>query len=107
MSIQNINGTQLKKMLEEDRAGLEIIDVREQYEYDEIRIKDSKLIPLSEIGARIDEINWSKKVVLVCHSGARSGYVAQALAANGKSTINLEGGIYMLDMEQCDCLEKN
>ncbi len=107
MAIQNINGTQLKKMLEEDKAGLEIIDVREQYEYDEVRIKGSKLIPLSEIGARIEEINWSKKVILVCHSGSRSGYVAQALAANGKNTINLEGGIYTLDLEQCDCLEKN
>lgn len=107
MAIQNINGKELKKMLDENPTDLEVIDVREQYEYDEIRIKNSKLIPLSEIGARIAEINWDKKVILVCHSGSRSGYVAQALAANGKNPINLEGGIYMLDLEQCDCLEKN
>jgi rhodanese-related sulfurtransferase len=107
MAIQNINGKELKKMLAENPAELEIIDVREQDEYDAVRIKGSKLIPLSEIGARISEIDWDKKVILVCHSGARSGYVAQALEANGKQTINLAGGIYTLDMEQCDCLEKN
>jgi rhodanese-related sulfurtransferase len=107
MAIQNINGKELKKMLDENPDDLEIVDVREQYEYDEVRIKNSKLIPLSEIGARISEINWDKKVILVCHSGARSGYIAQALEANGKNPINLQGGIYTLDLEQCDCLEKN
>ena len=107
MSIQNINGKELKKMLEENPAELEIIDVREQDEYDLIKIKGSKLIPLSEIGMRISEIDWNKKVVLVCRSGSRSGYIADILAANGRNTINLQGGIYELNLDKCDCLEKD
>lgn len=107
MSIQNIKGSELKKMIEENPEELEIIDVREQDEYDLIKIKGSKLIPLSEVGARISEIDWAKKVVLVCRSGSRSGYVAQVLANAGKETINLAGGIYELNLDQCDCLEKD
>jgi rhodanese-related sulfurtransferase len=107
MSIQNIDGKKLKEMLANNPEELEIIDVREQDEYDVIKIKNSKLIPLSEIGLRISEIDWTKKVILVCRSGARSGYVAQALAASGKDTINLAGGIFELDLDKCDCLEKS
>jgi len=107
MSIQNIKSQQLKEMLKNNPEDLEIIDVREQDEYDLVKIKGSKLIPLSEIGTRISEINWDKKVVLVCRSGSRSGYVAQALAGIGKETINLEGGIFELNLDQCDCLEKD
>jgi len=106
MAIQNINGKELKKMLDENPTELEIIDVREQDEYDLIKIKGSKLIPLSEIGPRISEIDWTKKVILVCRSGSRSGYIAQMLAAHGKDTINLAGGIYELNLDKCDCLEK-
>ena len=107
MSIENINGKQLKKMIDEKPEELEIIDVREQDEYDLIKIKGSKLIPLSEIGSRINEIDWTKKVILVCRSGSRSGYIAQMLVAHGKDTINLAGGIYELNLDKCDCLEKD
>jgi rhodanese-related sulfurtransferase len=107
MAIQNINGKELKKMLEKDPSGLEIIDVREGDEFDLVKIKGSKLMPMSEIGQRVAEIDWSKKVVLVCRSGSRSGYIAQILAASGKEAINLQGGIYELNLDECDCLEKN
>ncbi|MFA6973328.1 MAG: rhodanese-like domain-containing protein [Parcubacteria group bacterium] len=107
MAIQNINGKELKKMLQDNPAELEIIDVREPDEHDLIKIKGSKLIPLNEIGARLQEIDWSKKVVLVCRSGSRSGYIAQMLAQSGKEVMNLQSGIYELNLDQCDCLEKD
>lgn len=107
MAIENINGKQLKKMIDERLEELEIIDVREQDEYDLIKIKGSKLIPLSEIGSRINEIDWTKKVVLVCRSGSRSGYIAQMLTEHGKNVMNLQSGIYELNLDKCDCLEKD
>ncbi|EKE10735.1 MAG: rhodanese-related sulfurtransferase [uncultured bacterium] len=107
MAIQNIRGEEFKKMLEKEADSLDIIDVREKDEFDLVKIKGSKLIPLSEIGERMEEIDWKKKVVLVCRSGSRSGYVAQVLASYGKDTINLQGGIFELNLDQCDCLEKH
>jgi rhodanese-related sulfurtransferase len=107
MAIQNINGKELKKMLKDNPAELEIIDVREPDEHEMVKIKGSKLIPMNEIGARIGEIDWTKKVIVVCRSGSRSGYIAEALAAQGKEVTNLQGGIYELNLDQCDCLEKD
>ncbi|PIP27587.1 MAG: hypothetical protein COX30_01155 [Candidatus Moranbacteria bacterium CG23_combo_of_CG06-09_8_20_14_all_39_10] len=107
MSIKNINGKELKKMLQDNASELEIIDVREQDEYDLVKIKGSKLIPISEIGTRMAEIDWTKKVIVVCRSGSRSGYIAQLFADNGKDIMNLQGGIYELNLDKCDCLEKD
>jgi adenylyltransferase/sulfurtransferase len=107
MAIKNIRGEKFKEILEKEADNLEIIDVREKNEFDLVKIKGSKLIPLSEIGERIDEIDWLKKVILVCRSGARSGHVAQILASYGKDAINLQGGIFELNLDQCDCLEKH
>lgn len=105
--VKNINGKKLKEMINKESENLEIVDVRESEEHDLIRIKNSKLIPVEEISNRIDEIDWSKKVVFVCRSGARSGYVSGMLAKIGKESINLEGGVYELDLDNCDCLEKS
>ncbi|TSD00536.1 MAG: rhodanese domain-containing protein [Parcubacteria group bacterium Athens0714_25] len=106
MALENINSKDFKEMLDNEGENLEIIDVREKDEYDLIKIKGSKLIPLSEIGNSLDKIDWSKKVVFVCRSGSRSGYVAQMLAQSGKDVINLAGGVYELNLDDCDCLEK-
>lgn len=107
VKVNNINGEDFKKILKEGADDVEIIDVREKDEYDLIKIKNSKLIPLYEIGERIDEIDWSKRVIFVCRSGSRSGMVAAALAREGKKVINLSGGIYELNLDKCGCLEKS
>lgn len=107
MAITNIKGAEFKEMLEKEAGNLEIIDVRGPDEFDLVKIKGSKLIPLDEIGERLEEIDWKKKVVLVCRSGSRSGHVAQILASQDKEVINLQGGVYELNLDQCDCLEKH
>ncbi|AAT43764.1 rhodanese-like domain-containing protein [Picrophilus oshimae] len=75
-----------------------IIDVREPFEYDEMHIKDSILIPMYKIPDNIEKIkNMNKNIVLVCASGHRSIYVASYLEQNGvKNVYNLAGGIYSL-----------
>ena len=71
-----------------------LIDVREQWEYDEKHIPGITLIPMSELESRISEIPTDKTVVLTCRSGNRSGQVHAFLAENGyDNTHNMEGGI--------------
>lgn len=93
MSVKNIGAREMKELLA-NRENVEIIDVREQDEYDIIHIKGSKLIPMSQIQERADEIDWSKEVVFLCRSGARSGVVANFLADNEKKISNLRSGIF-------------
>ena len=44
---------------------------------------DATLVPLNELGARIDEIPTNEPIVVICRSGGRSTKVVEALAAAG------------------------
>ena len=107
MNVKNIGSQEFIDLLTKKGDDVEIIDVREDDEYTLIKIKDSKLIPVNQIATRLNEIDWNKKVVVVCRSGSRSAYVASHLAAMGKDVVNLQGGIYELYRNNCNCLEKN
>jgi len=80
-----------------DIKGLEevyVLDVREQYEYDEKHIPGVTLLPMSEIQNRLDEIPTDKEVIVTCRSGNRSGQVTQFLKQNGYDNVhNMQGGI--------------
>lgn len=56
-------------------ADITLIDVREQGEWDQIRIPGAKLIPLSAIEHRVGEIDFSKPVFIFCRTGGRSANV--------------------------------
>lgn len=102
----SINHHEFKELFKKEGQNLEIIDVREESEYKLVRVENSKLIPMGEILDNLDKIDWSKKVILICRSGARSGYVAGILEKLGKDVTNMAGGIYSLELDKCDCLKK-
>jgi rhodanese-related sulfurtransferase len=93
MSVQDIHANDLRELIKNKKDNLEIIDVRQSDEYQIIHIKGSKLIPMGEIQARIDEIDWDKEVVFVCRSGSRSKLVASLIAV-GREVKNLRYGIH-------------
>ena len=74
--------------------GTEFIDIREEYEYNEVRIPRAKLIPLSMMNQRWQELPKDKEVVIYCHSGSRSASLLFQLKTMGYSNlINLANGI--------------
>jgi len=84
---------------------LEIIDVREQYEFDQIRIKWSKLVPMQDLESHLNAIDWKKEVIFVCRTGGRSGYITNILNQNGYNSKNLAGWVMMLQMNCQECME--
>jgi rhodanese-related sulfurtransferase len=77
--------------------GAEVIDVREQDEWDIAHIKDAKLIPLSELRKRLNEIPKDKPVYLHCRSGQRSYNAVLALQNLGYTDVyNISGGFIEL-----------
>lgn len=92
--MQEITATELKQRLD---AGddIQIIDVREQKEFDTARIPDSKLIPLGEIIKRLDEIDATRETVVHCKGGGRSARAIEELQRAGFTgdLKNLKGGI--------------
>jgi len=77
-----------------ENPGVVVIDVREQYEYDEGHIPGVTLIPLGSIPNRLNEIPTDKEVVFVCRSGNRSNQATQFLQQQGFDNIhNMLGGM--------------
>lgn len=90
----DINVEELKERLA-NKEVLNIIDVREDWEYEEQNI-GAKLIPLASLPQRIEEIEeWKEKEVIVhCRSGARSSQAQKYLQSQGFMHVrNLTGGI--------------
>lgn len=77
-----------------DRSDVFVIDVREQWEYDEGHIPGVTLIPMGEVANRLAEIPTDKEVIVTCRSGNRSGQVTDFLRQQGFDNVhNMEGGI--------------
>lgn len=93
MVVENIDKNELRNLIKNHRDEIEIVDVRGPSETDIIKIRDSKLIPMNELQSRINEIDWNKKIVFLCRSGARSGMITNMLSQAGKDVSNLQGGI--------------
>ncbi|MCH8131637.1 MAG: molybdopterin-synthase adenylyltransferase MoeB [Myxococcales bacterium] len=73
-----------------------LLDVREPDEVATARIEGSRGLPLGELEARMDELaSWrQRRIVVHCHTGARSARACQALRAAGfRNVANLAGGI--------------
>ncbi len=74
---------------------LHIVDVREEWEYDEFNI-GAKLIPLAELPQHMEYLNQfrNQELILHCRSGGRSGQAKQFLASQGFTGVrNLLGGM--------------
>lgn len=85
---------ELKERLDKGEA-LNLIDVREEYEFDEFNI-GAKLIPLGELPDRLDEIESLKdqEILIHCRSGARSGRAKEYLESEGYTNVrNVLGGM--------------
>ena len=76
-----------------DAGEIELIDVREQYEWDAGRIAGARHIELERLASRSEEVPRERPVVFQCRLGARSAMASQAFRAAGWEAYNLTGGI--------------
>ena len=76
------------------RGGVQLIDVREPWEYEDAHIAGGLLIPLGQVPVRLAEIDPAAPAVIYCRSGARSGRAVGLLRDRGyDKAVNLKGGI--------------
>jgi sulfur-carrier protein adenylyltransferase/sulfurtransferase len=91
--IQEIQPSQLASRLKKGEQ-LEIIDVREPYEWEIGHIPGARLVPLASIAKEIPRLDKRRETILYCKVGARSMQAARQLADAGVSDVrNLAGGI--------------
>ncbi len=93
--MQQLRPPELKVWLEDrQRAQPVLLDVREAWEYERCHIEGARLLPMSTIQNRLDELDPEQEMVVICHHGVRSFHVARFLEHNGFTrVINLAGGM--------------
>jgi rhodanese-related sulfurtransferase len=91
--MKNILPTELQAEISAGRK-LQLLDVREAWEFQTARIDGSTLIPMGEIQARMGELDRDSEIVVICHHGGRSMQVAIFLERQGFPRVhNLAGGV--------------
>jgi len=73
---------------------VEIIDIREPYEYSGGSLKTAKNIPMGQLLENPEKyLQKDKEYYIMCQSGARSARTCGILGKQGYSVINVSGGM--------------
>jgi hydroxyacylglutathione hydrolase len=73
--------------------GLQVLDVREQHEWEEGRIPGSLLVPYHDLHGLPDGLDPERPVAVICSSGQRSAVAASLLQRYGaRAALHVAGG---------------
>src|SRR6478609_5588031 len=70
-----------------------LLDVREDHEWEAGHAPAAHHIPLSQLGARQDELPEDEQILVICHSGYRSRMATDALNGANYAAANVAGGM--------------
>ena len=74
-------------------AGAVLLDVREDDEWAAGHAPQATHMAMSRLNAEYELLPTGRQIVCVCHVGARSAAVADALRRAGWDAVNLAGGM--------------
>jgi rhodanese-related sulfurtransferase len=80
-----------------ESGDVQLVDVREEYEWEAGRIAGARHIPVAELTEQAQTLDRERPVVFYCRSGARSSMATQAFNASGFDAHNMTGGIVAWD----------
>lgn len=73
---------------------IELIDIREEYEYRNGSIESAKNIPMGKLLEEPDKyMKKDKEYYIMCQSGGRSSMACSRLRKNGFDVVNVSGGV--------------
>lgn len=70
-----------------------ILDIREQYEWNQVHIADALHIPMNQVPARLADLPADRSIAVLCAHGNRSYGVTHFLREQGFDASNITGGI--------------
>ncbi len=91
--MKEITATELKQK-SDNKESFQLIDVREDYEFESANI-GGELIPMGTVIGAVDRIAKDREVIVMCRSGRRSATIINELEKRFGFTnlYNLQGGI--------------
>jgi len=89
-----ISPAQLKELIDSSNNDFQLIDIRDEYEFDICCIGGEK-INMYSITDSLDKLSREKKIIIYCRTGSRSATIVSLLEKNFsfKNVYNLDGGI--------------
>ena len=92
--MKNISPKELRNLINSNNNDYQLIDIRDDYEYDICCIGGEK-ISMYSIIKNINKLSKSKKVIIYCRTGSRSSNIIDLIEKKFqyKNIYNLEGGI--------------
>jgi rhodanese-related sulfurtransferase len=72
---------------------IQLIDVRQDYEWEAGRIEGARHLELTELGPQASTIERDRPVVFYCRSGVRSAMATEAFTEAGWDAHNMVGGL--------------
>jgi rhodanese-related sulfurtransferase len=73
---------------------LQLIDVREPYEWNAGHIEGAEHVPLAQLPQKLAQLDRERFTVMICRSGARSERARQFLRQAGfERVLNMTGGM--------------
>lgn len=93
--MKNVDVEQVRTLVDRSRPGeLTLLDVRQDWEYEEFHLPAARHIPLDQLDERLGELDKSVPVVAYCRAGPRSTAASSLLESNGFADVsNMVGGI--------------
>lgn len=91
--VPELTPEEAKRLLEEERDNVILLDVRTPPEHVQVRIPNSLLIPLDELRYAYVNLPKDKKIIVYCRIGERSAFATYLLRRFGYEAYNLAGGI--------------
>jgi rhodanese-related sulfurtransferase len=82
-----------------DAQEIQLVDVRESYEWDAGRIAGARHIEIERLASQAETLDREKPVVFYCRVGARSGMAANAFRRAGFDAYSMDGGITEWDAQ--------
>ena len=94
MIMKIISPVQLKELIDSSNNDFQLIDIRDEYEFDICCIGGEK-INMYSITDSLDKLSREKKIIIYCRTGSRSATIVSLLEKNFsfKNVYNLDGGI--------------
>ena len=92
--MKKISPLELKKLMDSDKNDFQLIDIRDEYEYDICCIGGEK-INIYSILDNLNKLSKEKKIIIYCRTGSRSANIVNLLdkSYSFNNVYNLEGGI--------------
>ena len=72
---------------------VQLVDVREQHEWDAGRIAGARHIELERVAAEAGTLDRDRPLLFYCRLGARSGMAANAFRRAGYDAYSVDGGL--------------